>query len=135
LCWKEEGLKRDVRVLLMTELDFVHRPAAGEMGVAEALRNQTSLERLYIRGAWFRDDEGEELGAALAQNTSLKELYLSEVYIGERGFKNIFEALKINKTLTHLYMHHSFSFSDDLARLADMLVSNSSLELVILGNN
>ena len=135
MCWKEERLKRDVRVLLMTELDFVHRPAAGEMGVAEALRNQTSLERLYIRGAWFRDDEGEELGAALAQNTSLKELYLSGVYIKERGFRSIMEALKINTTLTHLYLLHSFFASDNLPRLADMLFANSSLELVILGND
>jgi hypothetical protein len=153
LCWSEGGRRKegreegggcfsacagrrrdsrgDVQLLLMTELDFVHRPAAGETGVAEALRNQTSLERLYIRGTWFRDDQGEELGAVLPL-TSLKELYLSEVNMGERGFKSISWALEINTTITHLYLEHIPLGLPCAEMLAEMLVSNSVLKVLTL---
>jgi Ran GTPase-activating protein (RanGAP) involved in mRNA processing and transport len=140
LCWKEKRLFGLVFLVASSRLLLCSRPTAGETGVAEAVRTQTTLEVLIIHKDWFEDDDAEELGTVLVQNTSLKELRLTGVAFTERGWRSIMEALKINRTLTQLQFHHEprdnlirFPMDNALAGiLADMLFSNSSLEILSL---
>ena len=116
----------------MCKLAFYNRPATGETGVAETLRNRSDLDKILIYGDWFGDDDAEELGAALASNTSLIQLFLNSCSIGARGLRSIGGALKVNETLTALILTDIDIGDAGAEIMADALVSNSSLSCLDL---
>jgi hypothetical protein len=117
---------------MCTELGFYNRPATGETGVAETLRNRSDLDQILIYGDWFGDDDAEELGAALASNTSLFELFLNSCSIGARGLRSIRGALKVNETLISLILTDIDIGDAGAEIMADALLTNSSLRTLDL---
>ncbi|KAL9976673.1 hypothetical protein ACROYT_G013999 [Oculina patagonica] len=68
----------------------------------EALKINTTLTRLDLRGKQIDDNGARSLAEVLKVNTTLTSLGVSENSIGPRGAKSIFEALVHNATLTNL---------------------------------
>jgi Ran GTPase-activating protein (RanGAP) involved in mRNA processing and transport len=119
---------------MSSSLVYYVRPSGGAKGVAEAVRNHTALEFLFIRGGWFGDDDAEALGHALAGNTSLLLLHISgDCSFGALGLRSIAESLKTSKTIRRINLTTVRNIGDAGAQImADLLSSNSSLEQLYL---
>jgi hypothetical protein len=79
----------------------------GEVGaaaIADALRVNTTLTELNLRGNDVGEEGAKALADALKVNTTLTELDISCDYMGDEGAKALADALKINKTVTKLIL-------------------------------
>ena len=72
--------------------------AAGAAGLAEALRQNSSLTELDLSRNIIGDAGVAGLAEALKQNSSLKELDLSRNIIGDAGAAGLAEALRENSS-------------------------------------
>ena len=86
--------------------------AEGAKYVAEALKVNTSLTKIYLAGNKIGDEGAKYVGEALKVNTSLTEIHLDGNNIGADGAKYVAEALKVNTSLTkiHFYAHRPLVF-------------------------
>ena len=75
---------------------------AGAAAIAEALKTNTTLERLELSGNAVDADGAAALADALASSTSLKILNLSDNYIGAAGALSLASALRQNQSLVEL---------------------------------
>ena len=75
--------------------------------IFEALKYNSTLIRLGLRGVGIEDSECQFISESLKINTGLKDLDLSDNKIGVTGVQSIIEAFKVNSTLKHLDLTQS----------------------------
>ncbi|CAF1561785.1 unnamed protein product [Didymodactylos carnosus] len=78
--------------------------AEGARAVANALKINRTLSRLYISNNNISNEGATSIADALKINETLTELYIGENNISNEGATSIADALKTNKTLTELYI-------------------------------
>ena len=80
---------------LSLSLEPSHRPGdAGAAAIAEALKTNTTLERLELSGNAVDAAGAAALAEALASSSSLKVLHLSDNYVGAAGALSLAAALR-----------------------------------------
>ena len=72
----------------------------GAKAIADALKSNTSLTTIDLRGNNIGDEGAKAIAEALKGNTSLTSINLSNNNIGDEGAKAIADALKFNTSLT-----------------------------------
>jgi len=109
--------------LNVNEVWLSDRPRVGQPGIVEILRDNRAPKILRIRGAWFGDDDAEELGAALAENECAWTLFMYDCSFGVRGLRFIVEGIKnARKRQLQVFVMHSINLGDAGADiLADLL--------------
>ncbi|XP_004346350.2 hypothetical protein CAOG_05677 [Capsaspora owczarzaki ATCC 30864] len=82
--------------------------AAGAMAIAEALKVNTRLTELGLRGNQIGDIGARAFAEALKVNKTLTTLNLRGNQIGDIGARAFAEALKVNTTLKTFYLNENF---------------------------
>jgi hypothetical protein len=107
----------------------------GAVGIAKALRFNSTLDRLELDENQIKDIGTNSLAWALQLNTTLKILALGNNQIGDDGAKNLAEALRSNTTLQILELGNNQIGDDGAKNLAEALRSNTTLKTLYLGKN
>ncbi|KJE95309.1 hypothetical protein CAOG_05771 [Capsaspora owczarzaki ATCC 30864] len=84
------------------------REKRSTQSIAEALKVNTTLIKLYLDRNQIGDVGAQAIAEALKVNTTLTTVYLYNNQIGDAGAQAIAEALKMNKKLTTLYLDQNF---------------------------
>ena len=121
-------------MLTYPELNNNNIGDSGAAAVAEALKNNTALTRLYLHYNTIGDIGAVAIAGALKSNT-VTTLYLEHNNIGDSGAAALAEALKKNTALTTLWLQHNNIGDSGAAALVEMLESNTALTALGLGNN
>ena len=74
----------------------------GAAALAEALKENQSLQELRLRDNKISDEGAKALAKELKVNTALQKLYLESNNISDKGAKALAEALKVNTALRKL---------------------------------
>jgi len=98
----------------------------GAKAIAEALKVNSSLTSLWITGDEMGDEGAKAIAEALKVNSSLSELKLISNRIGDQGNEAIFEALKTNTSLRTLTLS-GWGIEDGSKGFAEALKTNTSL--------
>jgi hypothetical protein len=108
------------------------RPRVGEPGMAEILRDNKAPKILGIQGAWFGDDDAEELGAALEENECADTLFMHGCSFGLRGLRSIVEGIKKSRKMRiRVFAMNSINLGDAGADiLTELLISNPTLTML-----
>lgn len=78
---------------------------SGAAAIAEALKSNTAVEKLWLNNNTIGDSGAAALAEALESNTALRWLFLQTNTIGDSGAAAIAESLKSNTALTMLYLN------------------------------
>ena len=109
--------------------DVVPITDAGAVALANALKVNKTLKKIWLNGNSIEDNGANALSGALKINSTLKEMSLSDNVIGDEGAKVLAEALKINTSLIRLRLDNN-SFGDVGAfALAEAMQLNSTMEI------
>ncbi|KAF9536772.1 hypothetical protein EC957_009735, partial [Mortierella hygrophila] len=103
--------------------------------LADALKTNSTLTTLDLRGNSIGSDGAKALAEALKTNSILTTLDLGGNSIGSDGAKALAEALKTNSTLTTLNLWYNSIGSDEAKALAEALKTNSTLTTLNLERN
>lgn len=104
----------------------------GAKCVAEALKKNRCLEKLFLGTNPTGSEGAKHLAGSLEKNSTLKVLDPFYCYIGDAGVKDFATALKKNVCLKSLKLSVSRSLGEDSAKcLAQALGSNVSLRLCL----
>ena len=96
--------------------------------LAEALQNNTTLEKLELCGCELTLDMVKDVSRMLTVNHSLTSLIMYENPIGDDGVTHLAEALKQNKTLKELDISYCNITDAGVVPLAEALKQNKTLE-------
>jgi len=102
----------------------------GAVGLAEALRVNTSLTHLDVRQCGFGDEGACALAGSVGENAQLgvRELLVSRNRFGDEGLCGFGDALKTNRSLTLLEIHAAHHYGQrGVVGMCDGLRVNSSL--------
>jgi Ran GTPase-activating protein (RanGAP) involved in mRNA processing and transport len=101
----------------------------GALKLAEALRNNTSLEKLNL-GYNNIGDTGVKylVDALLNSNKTLVKLHLQSNSITEKGAGHLADMLKINRSIRHLGLDYN-SISDRGVQLLSLALGSNSVEV------
>jgi len=75
--------------------------------IEKILKENTTLEELYLDGNWIDDDEVEKIAKALKMNQSLKKLDLSKNEIEDEGLVKFVKLLIKNSSLESIDLSHN----------------------------
>ena len=105
--------------------------------LAEALRENQSLETLYLNDNQICDDGIRCLAESLSTtNQTLKTLFLQNNRISNRGIRYVAEMLRSNTTLSWLYLADNHIDDEGVRILTDVLTNgNTTLEMLVLSSN
>eukprot|EP01094_Clydonella_sp_ATCC50884_P028415 TRINITY_DN8513_c0_g1_i5.p1 TRINITY_DN8513_c0_g1~~TRINITY_DN8513_c0_g1_i5.p1 ORF type:complete len:225 (-),score=34.85 TRINITY_DN8513_c0_g1_i5:251-925(-) len=112
--------------------------AIGDEGarlLADALRGNTTLERLNLQFTRLGDEGTRVLADALRGNTVLTRLWLGKNKIGDKGAERLFDGLKGNTTLKFLDISWVQFSAEGWAQLADWLQYNTTLTFLGISNH
>jgi len=112
------------------DLNNKHIGDEGAKVLADALRTNTSLERLYLWNTGIGDDGAKALAAVLASNTHLKDISLGGNRIGDEGGKALAAALRTNTTLQLFYLGNNRIGKEAKQAMAKMFADNYCLTLI-----
>lgn len=125
--WREEGL--GVKQLYLNDNPITD---AGIAFLADALKNNFTIEEVYLHYTHCNDVGLKHLLEMLGKNTTLKKLELGSSGITEKGAKAIVKAFSKggvaakNSTLEHLGLFgNADSIDDDLPVIADLMEKES----------
>ena len=107
----------------------------GAKVIADALKVNHSLEKLYLSWNNIGDDGAKMIADALKVNHSLKSLNLCSNNITADGAKKIADALIVNYSLESLNLHENNIGDNGAKVIADALKDNHSLEKLDLSFN
>ena len=107
----------------------------GAKDLAEALKVNTALTKLYLDGNKIGDNGAKDLAEALKVNTALTELHFISNKIGDDGAKDLAKALKVNTALTELVLYGNKIGDDGAKDLAKALKVNTALTNLNLDDN
>ncbi|CAF1097502.1 unnamed protein product [Didymodactylos carnosus] len=91
----------------------------GAKAIAEALKTNQTLTRLYMSNNNISDAGAKAIAEALKTNRTLTDLDIRSNNISDAGAKAIAEALKRNQTLTGLYMENNNISADGAKAIAE----------------
>ena len=127
--WREEDPPQGVRQLWLNDNPITDEGAAF---LADALKNNHTVEEVYLHYTFVNDRGLQHLLEMLGQNTTLKKLELGNSGITENGVKAIFKAFEKggvaakNGTLEHLGLFgNADNTVDDLPAVTDLLEEDS----------
>ncbi|KAG0077399.1 hypothetical protein BGZ93_003712, partial [Podila epicladia] len=103
--------------------------------LSEALKTNSTLVTLELRGNMLGDDGAQALSEALKANSSLATLDLRDNEIGSNGAQALSEALKANSTMTTLKLGNNEIGDNGALALSEALKTNSTLTTLDLGSN
>jgi Ran GTPase-activating protein (RanGAP) involved in mRNA processing and transport len=105
--------------------------------IADALRNISALETLYLSNNYISDDGVDYLVQVLShENYPLKTLILQKNRITDRGAQSVAQMLNVNRTLTWLYLGENAISDAGVRSLAKSIEhSNRTLEMLVLSSN
>ena len=112
------------------DLNNKHIGDEGAKVLADALRTNTSVERLYLWNTGIGDDGAKALAAVLASNASLKDISLGGNRIGDEGGKALAAALRTNTTLRLLYLGNNRIRNEAKQAMAKMFADNYCLIMI-----
>lgn len=109
---------------------MVYKVNPGCIKIAQALKTNTSIKYLDLRGNSIRSDGAIALGQMLKVNSTLECLYLEWNCIGiwDTGIKSIAEALTMNESLTLLDLRNNKIGPHSAQALAISLKHNTTLK-------
>ncbi|KAK3819060.1 MAG: hypothetical protein J3R72DRAFT_529307 [Linnemannia gamsii] len=107
----------------------------GAKALAEALKTNSTLTTLDLWNNSIGSDGAKALAEALKTNSTLTTLNLNRNSIGGDGAKALAEALKTNSTLTTLNLEYNKIGDDGAKALAEALKTNSTLTILSLEYN
>ncbi|MBC9928875.1 ribonuclease inhibitor [Chitinophaga qingshengii] len=115
-------------------LDLVNTCAGeGFLTLLEYLKNNTTIERLYLSGNYLTADMMLPVSDMLAANKHLKALFLSVNNIGDKGVANLMPGLKQNTTLEQLSLSSCGIEAEGMQLLHSLLSTRPYLKWVDLG--
>jgi Ran GTPase-activating protein (RanGAP) involved in mRNA processing and transport len=103
--------------------------------ISEALKVNTSLQKLSISSTNIGPEGGLAIGSALKVNTSLQKLVMNNNKIGPEGGSAIGSALKVNTTLQELQIGSNKLGSEGVFAIASALKVNTSLQILCINCN
>eukprot|EP01094_Clydonella_sp_ATCC50884_P019408 TRINITY_DN3778_c0_g1_i4.p2 TRINITY_DN3778_c0_g1~~TRINITY_DN3778_c0_g1_i4.p2 ORF type:complete len:289 (-),score=31.04 TRINITY_DN3778_c0_g1_i4:2152-3018(-) len=106
--------------------------ARGARLLAGALRGNTTLQQLDLWGNTMGDEGAGLLADALRVNTALQHLDLSLNEIGDEGARRLAEGLRVNTALKKLYLSANNIQDEGVKYLAYRLCCNITLQTVQL---
>lgn len=112
--------------------------SVGAITIADALRNNTTLQYLYLSDNKITDQGAQALSAVLSDsNVILKDLFLGNNNITDEGVACLANMLKTNKTLKQLNLSSNKVSDRGVQYLDDALNNqqNNSLEKLYLNSN
>ncbi|XP_044170663.1 NLR family CARD domain-containing protein 3-like isoform X2 [Acropora millepora] len=107
----------------------------GAKSLPQALRVNTSLSSLDLRGNSIGDKGANSLAQALIVNTSLSSLGLYSNSIGDKGANSLAQALRVNTSLSSLGLYSNSIGDEGANSLAQVLRVNTSLSSLDLQGN
>ncbi|GBG27966.1 NACHT, LRR and PYD domains-containing protein 1 [Hondaea fermentalgiana] len=107
----------------------------GATALANALKENTSLQDLALQWNEVGDDGATALANALKENTSLQKLNLSKNGIGDSGAEAVACALAEHKSLQNLNLQKNGISTDGAKEIAEAFVKSQVLEMLKLGWN
>ncbi|KAI9922935.1 hypothetical protein PsorP6_001372 [Peronosclerospora sorghi] len=117
------------------DLGFNRLTDKGATQLAEALKENASLESIYLSGNDIGPAGVRALSQALTENTHLRSLHLSGNNIGEKGARYLADGISGNTALRALYLGTNGIGAAGMQSLATALTQNKSLEELTLGQN
>ena len=108
---------------------------AGAVALGQALCCNSTLEELHLSNNSISDAGAVALGQALHHNSTLMELVLSNNSISNTGVVAIAEALHHNSTLKYIYFSNNSISDAGVVAIAKALRHNSTLKYIYLSNN
>jgi Ran GTPase-activating protein (RanGAP) involved in mRNA processing and transport len=103
--------------------------------MAEAVKNNTSLQVLDLRSTNLDSSNVGLLAEALKINSSVTNLCLAGNSIGDHGASHISEMLKTNQSITKLFLNGIAIGTVGMQSLSDALKINCHLQTLYLGYN
>jgi Ran GTPase-activating protein (RanGAP) involved in mRNA processing and transport len=103
--------------------------------LSEALKTNSTLATLELRGNKIEDDGAKALSEPLKTNSTLATLDLGYNSIRENGAQALSETLKTNSTLATLDLNSNLIGSDGAQALSEALKTNSTLATLDVGYN
>ena len=121
----------------LSSLDLKGNPIGNEgaNSLAQALRVNTSLSSLDLSRNFIGNKEANSLAQALRVNTSLSSLKLSGNSIGNEGANSLAQALTVNTSLSSLDLSMNSIGYGGANSLAQALTVNTSLSSLDLSRN
>ena len=113
---------------------FIEDAPQASRALSKALANNTTLVELRV-GNNFGVGFASDIANALRVNTSLQKLDLTLTSIGDKGALKLAEALETNQTLKVLKLHQCEIGSMGATAIANALCQNSSLKELHLTDN
>ncbi len=129
---------RDNTALLELDLSYCPPLAAADVdALADALRANRTLKRLWLSSTPVEEHGAEALAAALEENSCLEQLDLSSTKAGPRGAAALARALAANTALRKLNLQSCYVGAAGAAALVDALRSgrNTTLQMLHLEKN
>ncbi|KFH68943.1 hypothetical protein, variant [Podila verticillata NRRL 6337] len=107
----------------------------GAQALSETLKTNSTLTTLDLRGNSIGDNGAQALSKTLKTNSTLTILDLQENSIGDSGAQALAEALKINSTLSTLHFKRNSIGDNGAQALSEALKTNSTLTTLNLWCN
>jgi hypothetical protein len=131
---KESIINKQFNFLSLQSNKFT---SIGAAILAESLKNNQSLETLYLGNNYISDDGVASLVHALiSHNNVVKILVLQKNKITDKGAKYLAQLLEVNQTLIWLYLGEN-EISDEGVRMISKAIEthNKTLEMLVLSSN
>ena len=128
----KEGLQMNTRLISLTLCNITNN---GAITIAEAIRLNTTLQKLNISNNSISDDGAAAISDNLKFSTSLQEINISQNSITNRGIKLFAEAIQINSTLKNINISKNHISIEGLLYFMEKVKKNCTLEVVNITHN
>ncbi|CAF2724422.1 unnamed protein product [Rotaria sp. Silwood2] len=129
---KQVMIDKQCRAVFLRESHII---ADGAYIISEALRDNNTLEKLFLSHNKIGDDGAKYLARALSgdNNSTLKQITLCHNDITDQGIEYLAKMLESNKTLTHLWLASNKITDQGLHMLCHVLMEkNKTLQVLHL---
>ena len=128
----KEGLQMNTRLISLTLCNITNN---GAITIAEAIRLNTTLQKLNISNNSISDDGAAAISDNLKFSTSLQEINISQNSITNKGIKLFAEAIQINSTLKNINISKNHISIEGLLYFMEKVKKNCTLEVVNITHN